>query len=117
MTSTNAQPFDRTEAIARAGDDEELMLELLDLFLGQREELMGAVRTAVSAGDAKALEHSAHALKGSLLALAADQSSEIALSLERIGRAGNLEEAPFQLARLETAIAELSAIFSTELAA
>ncbi len=81
--------LERTEALARVGNDEELLAEISQLFLEEYEESLAAIRSATHAGDAAGLERAAHHLKGSV----ANFSSKVrdaAFELEKMGRKGDL---------------------------
>ncbi len=71
-------------------DDDELLRELIDLFLENMPSQMTAIETAVSLRDAAAIERAAHALKGALRSLCAVRSGQAAQNLELAGRAGDI---------------------------
>ncbi len=75
------------------GGDQQLLRELVDLFLEDLPERLASVRKAVRKRDAQALSSAAHALKGAVSHFAARDTSEFALKLERMGRTGDLEGA------------------------
>jgi HPt (histidine-containing phosphotransfer) domain-containing protein len=71
--------------------DEELMHELIDLFLEGCPGLMVRVGRAIDEADADALNSAAHELKGSMGSFAARAAVETARELESMGRAGDLD--------------------------
>jgi CheY-like chemotaxis protein len=81
------------------GGNEQLLAELIDLFLKDLPHRLSAVNRAIRGKDPQKLSGAAHALKGALSHFAARDASEAALRLERIGRSGDLEDAE------ETAVA------------
>ncbi|WP_296700664.1 Hpt domain-containing protein [Thiocapsa sp. UBA6158] len=90
--------------------------ELMDLFRTESERRRQGIHKAVSAGDASAACHEAHALKGSALTFGACRLGALAFKMEQAGRRGDLEDLTSdlpELARLtvETQVA-LSKIFS-----
>ena len=52
--------------------------------------MMRDIKTAIDAGDADALTHAAHALKGSIGNFCAQACYSAGAKLEQIGRSGNL---------------------------
>ncbi|MBL8228965.1 MAG: Hpt domain-containing protein [Bryobacterales bacterium] len=94
-------------ALVRVGGDEELLQEMAQLFLEEYASQIGAVRQAVQSRDAKAIERSAHSLKGSVGNFAAQAAHQAALALEIQGRTGNLTEVERSLSSLEGSLADL----------
>jgi HPt (histidine-containing phosphotransfer) domain-containing protein len=99
--------IDREVALSRVGGDVELLKEIADLFLDDYPKLVAELREAVSAGDATRVERTAHGLKGSVSNFGAQAATNAALSLEKLGRARQLEEAAKVLQTLELALAAL----------
>jgi two-component system sensor histidine kinase/response regulator len=115
MTRHLEEPvLDRAEALARVGGDLELLQEIAALFLDEYPRALDELHQALAAGDAKALEHSAHGLKGSVANFGARVAVDAAFQLEQLGRAHKLDQAPPALAALERTLAclhtELSSI-------
>jgi CheY-like chemotaxis protein len=103
-----AEPaFDREAVLARVEGDQELLREIVALFLGETPELLRAIQESLERRDATALERNAHALKGSVGNFGAKTAYEIALKLETMGRAGDLSGAPETFAELEAKISRL----------
>jgi HPt (histidine-containing phosphotransfer) domain-containing protein len=63
------------------------------LFIAECPRAIEEIRQAITATDAKALEHHAHSLKGSSANLGATTVSCAADALEDCARSGNLERA------------------------
>jgi HPt (histidine-containing phosphotransfer) domain-containing protein len=99
--------FNRELALDRVGGDEELLEEIVGLFLGEYPGLLEQIQSAVSLGDAQALHRSAHTLKGSLAALGAEAAQQQAHELEISGRLGQLNGAPSMLTDLENLLGQL----------
>ncbi|MBI3209481.1 MAG: Hpt domain-containing protein [Candidatus Solibacter usitatus] len=91
-------------ALSRVGGDAELLQEMAQIFLEECPVQMEAVREAVRNRDAKALERSAHSLKGSVGNFGAAQTQETAYRLEMMGRKGNIADAENALQNLEQAL-------------
>ena len=92
---------DHSLALSRVGGDIELLQEIARLFLTDAPHMLNAIRTAICAGDAHALERSAHAFKGCIANFGAKAATEIAFSLEQMGRNRDLSRAAETFARLQ----------------
>jgi HPt (histidine-containing phosphotransfer) domain-containing protein len=82
--------IDRAAVLDRCDGDAELLMELVELFLGDCSKRLSAIREAIAARDGKTLERAAHEIKGSISNFAAKAAFEAALKLEQIGRGGNM---------------------------
>jgi PAS domain S-box-containing protein len=89
------------DAIFVVGNDAELQAELKAIFRETRPVMVERLRAAISGNDARALEETAHSLRGSLSVFNAKASSAAALRLERIGHEGRMDEAAGAFAQLE----------------
>jgi HPt (histidine-containing phosphotransfer) domain-containing protein len=69
---------------------------------------MSETRTPIARGDAQALERAAHTLKGCVGTFGAKGAYDLALTLETMGRGGNLTGAKDTYAKLEAEIARLT---------
>jgi HPt (histidine-containing phosphotransfer) domain-containing protein len=102
------QPLlDRELALDRVGGDGELLKEIAVLFLETYPEALEEIRDATTRQDAKALERSAHGLKGSVANFGAPTAVESARNLEYMGRDSKLDHAPLELRNLEQTLAAL----------
>ena len=93
--------FDLADALSRLEGDRELLRDVAGMFLSESQRLLQAVRAAVSASDARALQIAAHALKGSASTFSAGALVTAAWVLEQMGRKGDLSAADAALATLE----------------
>ena len=116
MTSTGVpQPrptadiIDRASALSRVDGDGELMASLLDIFFTEASPMMNAIRAAVTSNDPEKLEKAAHRLKGSTSIFCAEDTTQAALALEKMGRAGDITKAAEAFARLEQQMTSLQA--------
>jgi len=80
---------------------------MAQLFREGCPKIMEDIRSAIGAGDAKALERHAHNLKGSSANLGAVDVSRAAAALEDCARSGNLERADDLLKSLELSLGQL----------
>ena len=93
--------FDPGVVLERVDGDRELLREIGGLFLEDAPRLLADIRNAISRADAKALEHSAHTLKGSVGNFGARLAFDAALALEQMGRQGDFARAHESFALLE----------------
>jgi two-component system sensor histidine kinase/response regulator len=104
--------LDKAAALARAGEDQELLRELAELFLYECPRIMTDIHAAIGAGDAFRLKCAAHSLKGSIDNFAAPAAHEAASRLENLGRNGNLAGAQEAWSALTREIGRLQPILS-----
>jgi len=93
--------------LARLAGDEELALQLVEIFIAECPRMVDAVREAVEQNSADAIRRAAHALKGSTLNFIEDGPAATAFELEQMGREGGIAEARSLFERLEREIAGL----------
>jgi PAS domain S-box-containing protein len=91
--SSQELSFDPDAALKRVDGDRELLREVANLFFEDTPRLLAEVRNAIQRGDGKALERSAHTLKGSVGNFGARTAFEAAFSLEQMGRNGDFARA------------------------
>lgn len=99
--------IDRAAVLERFEGDIELVREVAELFVADCPHRLDAMREALTAGDAEALQRAAHSLRGSVSNFSAADAVEAAGRLETIGREGDLTNAPAACAALEREIARL----------
>jgi HPt (histidine-containing phosphotransfer) domain-containing protein len=73
-------------------------------FLEETDLRLAALRRASDAGDAQALEHAAHALRGISGTVGANEMHDLAMRLEQIGREGHTAGTADLLTELESAL-------------
>ncbi len=106
-------PFDLTEVMSRVDGNEELLRELVDIFLEDCPNLLSEINQALQATDPDALTRAAHSLKGAVANFGAHQAAEAALRVEMAGRQGDLGAAQEAFADLSMAIARLAPALKT----
>ncbi len=99
---------DRAGALQKLGGNEELLVEIIDLYLDDFPKVMERLSTALAEGDAEGVWKAAHRLKGSVGSLSAQPAFEAARDLETVGREGDLEEAAIVFERLEHELERLA---------
>jgi two-component system sensor histidine kinase/response regulator len=99
--------MDRELALSRIGGDVELLREIAQLFLDDYPHVLSELHQALQRGDTKAVERTAHGLKGSVSNFGAGAAVEAARALEMFGRAQQLEEIAPALVALDRVLAAL----------
>jgi HPt (histidine-containing phosphotransfer) domain-containing protein/CheY-like chemotaxis protein len=85
----------------QVGRDENLMREIIDLFLAEAPAQVSELREAIAAGDFERSARTAHTIKGSLATLHAQQARSDAHRLESASRAANIAQCRESLECLE----------------
>jgi CheY-like chemotaxis protein/HPt (histidine-containing phosphotransfer) domain-containing protein len=93
-------PVDRDRLMARLGDDEELLVDVVRVFLDDCPVRLAAIKAAVDSRDGERIRTAAHALKGAAANLSAQGLFDAAGVLERIGAEGRLDPAEAAWRRL-----------------
>jgi CheY-like chemotaxis protein len=78
-------------ALVRVGGDAALLADLANLFCEESPRMLSAIQDAIEHKNADALWRAAHTMKGSVDTFAATQAVDLALKLERLGRAKELD--------------------------
>jgi PAS domain S-box-containing protein len=102
-------PVDWSAALKTVRGDVRLLSIIVETALNELPELMAAVRSAVTGGDAQALRRAAHTIKGSVRYFGSHRVSELAAKLESLAQAENLHAAREVLSPLGDASDELLA--------
>ena len=85
--------FDKDEVLKTFEYDEEFLKELVEIFINNAPEHMSEIKEAVNIGNSKALEKSAHKLKGAAANFGKNATTETAFKLETMGKKNNLDGA------------------------
>jgi len=103
-------PIDRDSLITRLGGDEQLLIEVIRVFLDDCPSRLAAIKAAVDSRDAERIRTTAHALKGAAANLSAQRLFDAAGTLERLGaesRLGPVAAAWRQLSVEATSVIEM----------
>ena len=95
--------------LQRISDDQDLFRELVGMFQEDALRLLRQVHAAVAAGDAEAVERTAHLLKGTAGNFNATEVVRAAQQLEDMGRQRTLGESAAAYQRLEQSLTAFSA--------
>jgi CheY-like chemotaxis protein/HPt (histidine-containing phosphotransfer) domain-containing protein len=102
------RPVDSALLLERVGGDRRALASLVRTFRADAPKKLAEIRRAVDARDARALQASAHALKGAVSNFAAAAAADAAFRLQRMGEAGETGEAPAVLSDLERELADVT---------
>jgi CheY-like chemotaxis protein len=111
-TASDGKAFDRTIAMKRVGGDEELLNELIEIFLQETPKLMNQVREAIAEQDSPTLRRAAHSIKGSASNFGAAAVCTTAARLEKMGQVNDLTGTEPALAELQNALEKTLAALS-----
>jgi len=115
-TPGRAPVIDETALEQVIAGDQELLKELVGIFLQDLPRMLAGIRQAISDQAPDALTRSAHLLKGSVKTFCATAAAEAALRLELMGRERRMVDAQQAYAQLESCIAELQAALARKAA-
>jgi HPt (histidine-containing phosphotransfer) domain-containing protein len=90
---TTTPPIDRDRLMERLGGDEQLLIDVVRVFLDDCPVRLAAIKAAVDSRDAERIRTTAHALKGAAANLSAQGLFEAAATLERLGVERRLDPA------------------------
>jgi two-component system, sensor histidine kinase and response regulator len=85
--------FDRQSLLQRVDGDEELLEEMVIIFLEFTPKQLREIRQAIEAGDAEFLRGRAHSIKGAAASLSATAVQQAAGELEQAGKNRDLAQA------------------------
>jgi HPt (histidine-containing phosphotransfer) domain-containing protein len=107
--------WDRTGLLELVAGDEELVGELVTLFLKNLPQRMDDLDQAVRKQDSEALKRAAHAIKGMAANISGLQVADAARALEEIGRSGHQAQAKELFIELHRAADRLTARLAQEI--
>jgi two-component system, sensor histidine kinase and response regulator len=100
--------MDVEEALERLGNDEDLLREIVKIYLEDVPGIVDKIHTSVSGGDSFSLQRAAHSLKGLAATLSAHEVVGIAMRLEHMGATKNLNEAAKSVTEVDQRVSELT---------
>lgn len=93
--------LDEIRALGGPGDD--LLREVIGVFLAEGPVQVRSVNEALASRDAAAIQRAAHRLKGSALGVGAGQLAALVAAVELAARAGDVERATSDATGLDAA--------------
>lgn len=94
--------WDRNFAFEQAGEDEELLQELLNLFHDSSAGDLAKIKDGAAQENSQAIGDAAHSIKGAAASLGINHICSVAATMEEAGRSGNIELAKKLMPELET---------------
>ena len=113
MDSERKPVFDMDHAREITDGDMEFLKELIEIFKGDCSERLIKISMAIKEQDFKALDETAHALKGSSGNLGLTRVYELSYKFEKMGKAENIEGADKTLKKLGKEIERFNNFVST----
>jgi len=101
--------WDGAKALERLDGDEQLLHEIVQIFLEESPKHLANLKRALTEANAELLERTAHTLKGELSYLGMPTVSQRAHELEQMGRECNLDHAAEVFAIFETEVSTVAA--------
>lgn len=94
--------FDREELLSRLCDDEELLGEIIQVYLEDTPQQIQTLKDAQRQGDAELIHKQGHTIKGASGNVAALQIRQTAYEIESAGKNGRIEDVQELIAQLES---------------
>ena len=104
--------FDRAGAMGRLEEDEQLLRELIQVFMESLDSQLAAIHEAVNAGNAATAETLAHSLKGGSSNIGAERLRQHFYAMEMNGREGKLDAYAERLQAVPGLISELKNVLA-----
>lgn len=104
--------IDFEDALERMYGDEELLEELVAIFIETYPEQVKKIRTAIEQNNPEELERAGHSLKGAAKNLSANPISELSFRLEKMGSDASFDEAEDVLTELESELGRFEKFFA-----
>lgn len=105
--------FDRASALERAGGDEELLQEIMGMFLVDYQKWISDIKQAITCRDCESLGFAAHTLKGLLGNFGAQDAFPAAEELEILAQQGDIASARNVFTDFEEKIERLALAFAS----
>ncbi|QEG01769.1 Signal transduction histidine-protein kinase BarA [Stieleria maiorica] len=96
--------------------NEELMRELLVMYLDESEMLLGQIESAILANDGEGVRRAGHTLSGASRSVGAAETSEIAQGLRSVQDEGPFDDAAECVTRLRASVADVAKVMKDYLA-
>lgn len=100
--------FSWDRAVVNLDGDEALLKELAQVFIDEKDQMLGNIHQALLEQDAAGLKRSAHTLKGAVRVFGASKLTEICQHLEKLGEDETFTGAEEALMELSGAVQNLS---------
>jgi HPt (histidine-containing phosphotransfer) domain-containing protein len=105
MTASGSDVFDRASLLTRLAGDEELVREIVTLFVEDTASLVVQLRKAAAAEDLSVVAQIAHAMRGAAANVSASRMVDVAQRTERAAKQGSVAESVDNAAELAAELA------------
>ena len=99
---------DWERAFETVGGDQQLLTDLIIVFLRERDAMLASIQTAIRSHNDKELRLSAHSIKGALAHLGAHEATNLAIRLEEMALSQKMDGAQEVFERLAQSLIPLS---------
>lgn len=106
--------LDKALVLDRLGGDEEIFVMMVDLYLQDVDNYVQALSAAQEAADSVTLSREAHTAKGLLATFSDDAGTEVAYTIERQAKAGDLSGMQTLVPQLQEHLLVLAAVLRSE---
>jgi HPt (histidine-containing phosphotransfer) domain-containing protein len=100
--------MDVNEALQRLGDDQELLREIMQIYLEDAPALVERIHASAGSSDATALRRAAHSLRGLASTLSAYEVVSAISRLEHLGEPRNVSDESSAIRDVDARVAELN---------
>jgi HPt (histidine-containing phosphotransfer) domain-containing protein len=100
--------MDADQVLQRLGNDEDLLRDIIQIYLEDVPGMVKKIHAAVEENDANSLQRAAHSLKGLASTLSAHEVVDVAYRLEHIAATRNLADAAKTAVEVDQRVDELS---------
>lgn len=106
--------LDKSLILDRLGGDEEIFAMMVDFYLQDVDSYVQALSAALEAADPVTLSREAHTVKGLLATFSDDAGAEVAYTIERQAKAGDLDGVQTLVPRLQEHLQVLATVLRSE---
>ncbi len=110
-----AYSLNRPVILERLGDDEEILLMMIDMYLQDVDNNCAALSSALAAGDQPTLLREVHTVKGLLATFADEDGAEMAAASESRLRAGDTNDVEAAIAAMQARLREVAEVLKREI--
>ena len=100
--------YNKSEAVSRLEGDEQLFIDMANMFVADAEMYCSALEAALKSGDAKAVRREAHTVKSLFATFSYEAGRDLALRLEHLAATGSLDDATDLTLEVLAAVRRLS---------
>jgi CheY-like chemotaxis protein/HPt (histidine-containing phosphotransfer) domain-containing protein len=102
--------YDRAEALSRIADDEELLNQLLEMFVSDAPTYLAEIDASLAGEDVPRLIRASHTIKGVLATFSARRSENLARRMEHAAREGDIAQVRALLPDLKVEVERFLAV-------